>query len=249
MEGLANFKEEVFNTCRHAYLYNDCAGFIPPSLIIQLDSHNGRTTAVRYIADKYKEANVLDFYSGRNDYIELEFSGSLTQAEEELAKITAAADYSNKFSGIIGADVIALAQQTSAAQFFFDRFFENFDGVALFFVPEDLSDSERRFTEQMLTRMERVKMIPPDSYSSADYFRMLEQKLYGSGVLISGMVSDDELLEIISEANIRNISELDGIIRLLLLYADFSEETPVISLETVKSTLHTAKEMSKNEVL
>ncbi|MBR6702679.1 MAG: hypothetical protein IKI78_06010 [Clostridia bacterium] len=245
MEGLANFKEEVLNTCRHAYLYNDCAGFIPPSLIIQLDAHNGRTTAVRYIADEYKKANVLDFYTGINDYIELEFNETLSRAEEELAKITAAADYGNKFSGIIGADVIALSQNTSAAQLFLDGFFENFDGVALFFVPEKPSESERRFIEQMLARMERIKIIPADSYSASDYFRMLEQRLYSSGVLVSGMVSDDKLLKVITDANVKNIRELDGIIRLLLLHADFSGETPLVTPESVKNTLCTVKEIKK----
>ena len=247
--GLTNFKEEVKNTCNHSYLYNDCAGFIPSSLIVQLDKHNGRTSAIQYMAEKYLKANVIDFYSGVENYISLNFSGSLAQAESELKKITQAADYRNKYCGLIEVDIIALAQHPSTAQFLFNHFFDNFDGVAVFFVPENMSSSETRFVEQMVSNMERIKQIPHNKYSSEDFLKILKIQMVDKGVVLSKDVCDDDLLRIITTANVKNLSELSKIIKLLLLYSDFSNDNPVITESSIKNAVHiVSKEINNEEI-
>ena len=82
----------------------------------------------KLLEKKAEDVSIIDIsdLSVMTDYFVIASGNNINQVhamadfvEEELAKITAAADYGNKFSGIIGADVIALSQNTSAAQLSF----------------------------------------------------------------------------------------------------------------------------------
>ena len=62
--GLAIPCKEIESTCNNAHMYKRC-GLRPKHYIIPLDPGSGRTTLVEYMTDKYKEAGVLSFTSGR----------------------------------------------------------------------------------------------------------------------------------------------------------------------------------------
>ena len=84
--GLATPCKEIESTCSNAHMYKRC-GLRPKHYIIPLDSGSGRTTLVEYMTDKYKEAGVLSFTSGLDDYIEIaHIFGSRVANEAELFK-------------------------------------------------------------------------------------------------------------------------------------------------------------------
>lgn len=87
--GLATPCKEIEGTCSNAHMYERC-GLRPKHYIIPLDSGSGRTTLVEYMTDKYKEAGVLSFISGLDDYIEIAFDGSLQQLKQAFAAIDSA---------------------------------------------------------------------------------------------------------------------------------------------------------------
>ena len=78
-----------------AFVDKQC-GLRPNHYIIPLDPGSGRTTLVEYMTDKYKEAGVLSFNSGLDDYIEVAFDGSLQQLKQAFAAIDSAAVYTNE---------------------------------------------------------------------------------------------------------------------------------------------------------
>ena len=94
--GLATPCKEIEHTCSKAQMYKQC-GLRPNHYIIPLDPGSGRTTLVEYMTDKYKEAGVLSFNSGLDDYIEVAFDGSLQQLKQAFAAIDSAAVYTNEY--------------------------------------------------------------------------------------------------------------------------------------------------------
>lgn len=97
--GLATPCKEIGHTCSKAQIYKQC-DLRPNHYIIPLDPGSGRTTLVEYMTDKYKEAGVLSFNSGLDDYIEIAFDGSLQQLKQAFAAIDSAAVYTNSYSDI-----------------------------------------------------------------------------------------------------------------------------------------------------
>ena len=90
--GLTTPCKEIESTCSKAHMYKRC-GLRPKHYIIPLDSGSGRTTLVEYMTDMYKEAGVLNFPSGLDDYIEIAFDGTLQQLKQAFSAIESAAVY------------------------------------------------------------------------------------------------------------------------------------------------------------
>ena len=113
--GLATPCKEIESTCSNAHMYKRC-GLRPKHYIIPLDSGSGRTTLVEYMTDKYKEAGVLSFSSGLDDYIEIAFDGSLQQLKQAFAAIDSAAVYTNEYCNIIGMDISGISAHLGETQ-------------------------------------------------------------------------------------------------------------------------------------
>ena len=113
--GLATPCKEIESTCSNAHMYKRC-GLRPKHYIIPLDSGSGRTTLVEYMTDKYKEAGVLSFTSGLDDYIEIAFDGSLQQLKQAFAAIDSAAVYTNEYCNIIGMDISGISAHLGETQ-------------------------------------------------------------------------------------------------------------------------------------
>lgn len=88
--GLSTPCKEIESTCSNAHMYKRC-GLRSNHYIIPLDSGSGRTTLIEYMTDMYKEAGVLSFSSGLDDYIEIAFDGTLQQLKQAFADIDSAA--------------------------------------------------------------------------------------------------------------------------------------------------------------
>lgn len=91
--------------CKRSALYRNSL-LKPPHMVIPLSKHSGRTTLIKYLRDKYKQSGILPFDSGLEDYLEIEFDGSLSQLKQSFTKINSEAIYKNHYTGIISFDIM-----------------------------------------------------------------------------------------------------------------------------------------------
>ena len=84
--GLRTPCAEIEKACREAHVYRRC-GLKPGHFIVPLGAGNGRTTFIEYMADMYKEAGVLDFISGIDDYIEITLDGKTEKKDVTIFSV------------------------------------------------------------------------------------------------------------------------------------------------------------------
>lgn len=235
--GLKTPCAEIENTCNKAYIYKRC-GLRPKHYIIPLDAGSGRTTLIEYMTDKYKEAGVLDFNSGLDDYIEITFDGTLQQLNQTFAFIDSAAVYTNEYCNIIGMDISSISFHLGEKQF--SEFIKNSKRICshacvVFFVHTTPNKNEEKLLEKLCETVDNIKRITVEPYSKDDICNLVIKAIIEHGIEIKQeTVFREVLADLISEFCVCNVADAIITADTLVNYADFSGYTPVIDENSVK---------------
>ena len=187
--GLASVTDAIDSICENRTLYARC-GLKPEHFVVPLDAGNGRTTLVRYMKNMYKQSGILDFDSGLDDFIEIEFDGTMQQLKKAFSVIESAAVYANNYTGIVAIDISAIAAHINEAQC--AEFLSRISVVCryacvLFFVKANTSPSEEKLIAKICDNVQNVRMFQAELYSTEDVCEIVLKNIRSRGVLI-----DDE---------------------------------------------------------
>lgn len=228
--GLYELCSAVEEICQNAEIYKRIK---PPHMIVELDAGCGRTTCAQYIADMYREHDVLPFTSGLDDYLEVVLDGSSPQKiKDSFAVFSAAAVYENAYDGIALLDISDMANYLNGTQLneFLSRIVTLCDtAVCIFFVRSSPSPREEQLISKLLTRIEQVKRIYYKALCAEDACRLLEQTMKEYGVFIEHhQVFACKLVQVVEERNIDNAKDVQVFAKTLVHYADYSQHPPLV---------------------
>ncbi len=249
--GLNTICEEIESTCSNARMYKQC-GLRPKHLIISLDSGSGRTTLVEYITDKYKEAGVLSFTSGLDDYVEVTLDGTPQQLKQAFAAIDSAAVYTNEYGNIVGMDISGIAAHLGETQF--AEFMKNCKRVCehacvIFFVHTSPSRNEEKLLEKLCEAIPNIKRLAVEPYTKDDLCALIVKTVTDHGIDINhAAVFWDVLSDMVSEFGISSVKDAITTADSLVRFADFSGFTPVVdenSLKAMSAGWHKVAERSE----
>lgn len=229
--------QEIDGTCGKAELYK-CCGLRPKHLIVPLDPGAGRTTLVEYLTERYKEAGVLPFAGGLDDYIEVTLDGTLPQLKRAFAAIDAAAVYANEYGGVVGMDVSAIAAHMEETQF--TLFLQNCKRVCdhacvIFFVRSAPSRGEERLMEKLGEQIPNLRRLAVEPYTREDLRELIFKAVTEHGVAVEHEESFRAALdELVREFQIASVKDTAAAAEAMVRFADFSGFTPTVDENSLK---------------
>jgi len=251
--GLDAICGEIEKNCERAMLlrrstrYPDPRLLKPDPCLIRLDPGNGRTTVIEYAVDLYREANVLDFSSGLDDFVEIILDGSYTQFMEEKRKYREASVYKSDYEGVVLLDAAALATHCNEKQYrdFFPWFREMCEhACVLCFFPENMTGPEAAFAEKMEKTVDRLKLIVPDPYTPDELTNICEKHIrnYGIDVICPQTV----LRELVCSSEIKLVKDVIVLADTAAHYADFAGAVPILDVPQIRMIADTMPEYGHN---
>lgn len=238
--GLHTPCKEIERTCDKAYMYKRC-GLRPKHFIIPLDHGSGRTTLVEYMTDKYKEAGVLNFISGLDDYLEISFDGTLQQLKQAFATIDSAAVYTNEYCNIIGMDISNISAHLGETQF--TEFMKNCKRVCehacvVFFVHTTPSRNEEKLLEKLNETIHNIKRLFVEPYTKDDMCTLIVKTIKNHGIEIKHeAIFRAILLDVVSEFCIASVKDAVNAADALVQFANFSSFVPFVDESDLKSMI------------
>lgn len=238
--GLTTPCKEIESTCNQAYMSKRC-GLRPKHYIIPLDSGSGRTTLVEYMTDKYKEAGVLSFTSGLDDYIEIILDGTLQQLKQAFAAIDSAAVYTNEYCNILGMDISNISSHLSETQL--TEFLKNCKRVCdhacvIFFVHSTPNRNEEKLLEKLCETVDNIKRLEVEPYTKDDMCALIIKTIAEHGIEIKHeAVFHAVLLDMVSEFGITSVKDAISTADTLVHFADFSGFIPAVDESSLKSMI------------
>lgn len=238
--GLKTICEEIENTCSKADLYKRC-NLRPGHWIVPLDSGSGRTTLLEYMAGRYKDAGVLAFMCGLDDYLEITLDGTLPQLKKAFAAIDSAAVYTNEYRNIIGMDISGLAAHLEEVQL--TEFLKNCKQVCehacvVFFVHTIPTRNEEKLLEKLCETIDSVKRLAVEPYTRDDLCALIVKTIEEHGVSIRKTTAFcAELLEMVSEFDVSGVKDAVSLAEALIPFADFSGFTPILDENALQSMI------------
>lgn len=248
--GLVSPCEEIERTCSEAHMYRRC-GVRPKHFIVPLDAGSGRTTLIEYMTDKYKEAGVMDFTSGLDDYIEVVFDGTLQQLKQAFSAIDSAAVYTNEYCNIISMDISEISTHIGETQF--TEFIKNCKRVCehacvVFFVHSTPTRNEERLLDKLCEAVDNVRRLTVEPYSKNDMVSLIIKATAAHGIVCDTGDTFRHTLEcLVTEFNISSVKDANAAAEYLVQFADFSGFTPVVgarSIQTMISSMNSTSERS-----
>lgn len=239
--GLATPCKEIEATCSKAHMFKRC-GLRPKHYILPLDSGAGRTTLIEYMTDKYKEAGVMDFSSGIDEYIEVSFDGTLPQLKQVFANIDSAAVYTNEYCNIVGMDVSNIALHLGETQF--AEFLKNCKRVCehacvLFFIHAIPTKNEEKLVEKLVETIDNIQRLEVEPYTNDDMCALITKTISEHGIEIKHKSAFCVMLsDAISEFCITNVKDAINTADELVHYADFSGFTPTVDEHSLKAMIN-----------
>lgn len=236
--GLATPCQEIENTCNKVHMYKRC-GLRPKHYIIPLDSGFGRTTLVEYMTEKYKEAGVLNFNSGLDDYIEITFDGTLQQLKQAFAAIDSAAVYTNEYCNIISMDISGISAHLGETQL--TEFMKNCKRVCehacvIFFVHTTPTRNEKTLVGKLCETIDNIKYLEVEPYTKEDICALVIKTVEEHGIEIKHEnVFCAALADVVLEFCITSVKDAITTAGMLVHFADFSGFTPTVDEENLKS--------------
>ncbi len=249
--GLKTPCAEVENTCGNAHMYKRC-GLRPTHYIIPLDSGSGRTTFIEYMTDKYKEAGVLSFTSGLDDYIEITLDGTLQQLKQAFAAIDSAAVYTNEYSNIIGMDISGIASHLGETQF--TEFMKNCERICnhacvVFFVHTAPNRNEEKLLDKLSDAIDNLKRLEVEPYTKDDICDLIIKTITEHGIEIQHEALFHAVLsDMVSEFCVSSVKDAITTADTLVHFADFSGFIPVIDENGLKSMINSWHNEERGEV-
>lgn len=237
----------IEKNCIESVIYKKC-GLMPPHYIVNINPGDGRTTLLEFMADAYKNSDVIDFHSGLDGFIEIKLDGSFSQFKKAAGEIDSAAVYYNSYRGIIGIDASALAIHKNETQWteYLNLVREiSKDAIIVLFILQQPTKNDLFVAEETMKVVDNMEMVDVEPYSKDELASIVERNIISKGVEI---ICSDEihsiLLNMVESKNIKSVKEALKLTETLIRSADFSKFTPVINNISVDKLL---SNLSKSE--
>ncbi len=231
--GNTAFKKEieVFRGKSRLYKYT---GTKPNSLILQMDSGEGRTAIMEYAISTFKELSTLDFSSGRDDYIECDFDGSLQNYKNCMAQIDDAAEYGNHYKGGIAVNCSLIANHYSEKHYedFINRFSEICDSAwVVFFFSSLPSRNEEKLMNKLREKIKHITFIGYEPYTEIDLAHIFLSKLNSFGINFSPKREITKLVvELFKSCSISTVKQTTELALMALDYINY-DNNPIFNVE------------------
>lgn len=238
--GLTTPCKEIESTCNKAHIYKRC-GLRPKHYIIPLNSGSGRTTLIEYMTNKYKEAGVLDFTSGLDDYIEITLDGTLQQLKQAFTAIDSAAVYTNEYCNILSMDISSIASHLSETQF--TELLKNCKRVCdhacvIFFVHSTPNRNEEKLLEKLCETIDNIKRLEVEPYTKDDMCALIIKTVAEHGIEIKHEeMFRTVMADMVSEFCISSVKDAITTADALVHFADFSGFIPIVDENSLKSMI------------
>lgn len=157
MIGNHNIRNLVDQICLNADVYRTRAAF-PANILLAMDAGDGRKTVMNFIADAFKENDIITF-SEFHDVLEVSPDSTIRGVSEALRMIGSEAVFSNSFEGVVGIDVEKLRLYTDEPYVmeFLERL-KNMSGTFFIFFL-----SKKHFHEMNSRKMvQKLRAVWPD---------------------------------------------------------------------------------------
>lgn len=235
--GLTAICDTVEANCLKAEVYKR-SGLKPHHYIIHLDSGQGRSTVLEYIADMYKAYDILNFESGLDDYIELSFDGTYNNFRNGVEHVLDAAVYSNNYQGIVGISCSALAAHRQETQWTeFNTFIKELSKSAnlVFFVDYESSKYDELIINEIKNNVPNIDELFETPYTYEEYAYIIEKDIEQKGIMIKDMNEfHNDVLDIVSHNDISFVNDAINISNEIIQYADFSNLVPTVTSDDIK---------------
>jgi len=215
------------------------SGLKPHHCIIHLNAGQERTTALEYITDMYKAYDILDFESGLDDYIELDFDGTYNNFRNGVETVEDAAVYSDSYKGIIGISCTPLALHRQETQWIeFNTFIKEISKSAnlVFFVDYESSKYDEFIINVIKNNISNVDELFETPYTFEEYAGIIETNIEKKGVMIKNSNEfHNTILDIVRPDSISTVKDAINLADKIIQYADYSTLIPTISSDNIKS--------------
>lgn len=214
LDPVCNHMEQI---CTHSHHLSRCPGHI----MLTLDSGEGRTTLVEYMANLYKQHNILSFSAGPDDYLELSFNGSSPQMRKNFEIIEDASVYANcAFDGVITMDISNLAaplQEAVIAEFVTLFHKTCAHASVLFFLPGTPNRNQVRLAERLQAMIPGITPFFQKSYTIQELTELTVRRLTESGIAIQdGPEFRKELGHCLNFFGVRRVGDIHCICEYIL---------------------------------
>lgn len=231
MNEVAKFVEE---NCAKASIYKK-TNLRPDHMIVHINPKHGRTTLIEYVSDMYKEHNILDYTTGLDPYVEVSFNGTYENFKKGINTINEAAVYSDIYTAPIGIDAFALVNHKNETQWMeFKDFISNLSSKAyfIFFVKNEESKQNDFFIKTIndCIGYKSVELFVP-SYTNNDYIKIIKKRIADMIDVEDTDDFDNALEKIVNENSIQNLDEALHFSDSLIMLADFTDSTPILSAD------------------
>ena len=203
--GLDSIRQEVETVCARARI-DQKLEIHPNSLIVQLNTGNGRTMLLEYVADMYQAFGVMDFFGSPDPYLEISLDGSLAQMKQAFSTICEAAVYANQYTNVVGMDVSEMAAHINENHF--PEFLQRIkmlcaNAYVVFFVHEERGKREERLIERILDTVDTVKWMPVEGYSDEQLCEIVKRVWEEKGIwpdepdffeFLQGQITEKEVI-------------------------------------------------------
>ena len=232
--GADHLTSALSGICVNKLAHKRC-GLPVPHFVIPLDSGNGQTTILRYIADILKNNDVRHF-GGLDHYLEYNLDGSLGNLKQMFADIESSAVYTNSYEGVIGINICALASNINEQGAYFVEKIAQVGNTAtlVLFIGNNP-------TKGALTLVDSIKKVVPslvsiniDPYSTEQLCEIAMLQLEERGVILDDSPELTETFKnIISKNSCKTVRDLTPIVNDAIRTADFSGFLPKVSANTL----------------
>lgn len=229
MNEVVKFVEE---SCVKAPVYMK-TNLKPDNIIVHLNPKSGRTTLIEYVSDMYKKHNVLDYTTGLDPYVEITFDGTYENFKNGVNTINEAAVYSDIYTAPIAIDATALVKHKNETQWFeFVDFITTLSSKAyfIFFVDEEES-KQNEFLIKTINECVNYKTVElfVSPYTINTYVQIIKKRISDIINVEKTDAFDEVLKKLVIEHNVNNLNEAILLSDSLIMSADFTGDTPVLS--------------------
>lgn len=211
----------------------------PGHIMTALDSGEGRTTFLEYMADCYKLHHVLPFFAGPDDVLEVRFTGALDQLHKTFDSIEDASVYANSaFDGVIAMDIASLSE-THLPEFV-TRFRQSCSHASVvFFLPGAPSRSQNRLAARLQLSIPHITPISVPCYTLPQLSELTCRYLKQLGVILFDCPElRDELCQNLRFLGAQRVSDISHVCNCIL--SALPDTEPRRSLD--HHMLHTMRE-------
>lgn len=222
----------IESICEDSAVYKRC-GIKPHNFFITLESGDGQTTLVNFLADMFEENSVRRF-GGLDAYLEYKLDGTMAQLNNIFFDIKSSAVYTNDFEGIIAFDITALAGALHEKQteYFFSEVGKCAEHATVVFFASPKLKNLQTLADAVCSAVRDVEIINEKPYTESELAKIAIRAVEENGIVIEDADKALEVMcKIVCLLGIEKACETESIVYAAVRNADYGSFTTTLSPE------------------